>query len=911
MYFRPDTAGGPVPARPCRSAPAEAGRALLEERPHALAVVVALEAREDRARRTAATSRSAGSRASSRSASFALRSVSGAFSAIAAASARTSRSSSAFANTAFTSPRRSALARVVAPRGEEDLLRRRRADETRERVEARHVVAEAEPRGGDREHRVVRRVAEVRAERGRHAAADAEAVDHREERLAEARERVEGARGRAVVLARRRRRRCARCSNSEMSAPDTKARSPAPRSTTTRTDGSASSSATAPGIACHIAVGDRVAALGVVEDQPRERALALDADASGHGARTLSSAREADRLERGDARSVSRSGNERCASPRSASVAQAGRARGRRHAELDRARDARRLAGRRPRAGTRCTRGRSSRRARSNTKTCGAGRLADARRERALHAAPGRAGTATRRAGRGRPGRSASRAAGGGRGSARAPRSVAVRSAVARVAAARVDAPCASPRARSARSGALDPRGSMAADARLPPRPPRLARTGASARWSLARRGMVCASVPEAAAAGVAMLARGGNAIDAAIAAAAVLCVVEPMMTGLGGDAFALFWSARGAAPRRAQRERPRAGRRDAEAYRARGLTAVPATGILSVTVPGAVHAWETLSRALRAPPARRRARARDPRGRRRLRRGRARRALLVRGSSARACSTPPRREHFAPDGRTPRAGEWFRVPALGSHARAPSRSAARRPSTPAPSPTRSSALRARPAATSRTRTSRRTTSTLGRRRSRRPTAASSVAELPPNGQGLAALVALNVLECLEPADPASALHWHRRIEAVKLAFADRDAFVADPEHADVPVAALLDKAYARRRARADRRARARGAVARAPERHRLPLRGRRRGEPRLVHPEPLHRVRLGRRLRRYGHRAAEPRRRASGSSRATGTCWRRGSGRSTRSSPACCSAAARRGSRSARWAGRSSRRAT
>ena len=88
----------------------------------------------------------------------------------------------------------------------------------------------------------------------------------------------------------------------------------------------------------------------------------------------------------------------------------------------------------------------------------------------------------------------------------------------------------------------------------------------------LARRGMVCASVPDAAAAGVAMLARGGNAVDAALAAAAVLCVVEPMMTGVGGDAFALLWSARearlvglngsGRAPAAAT----------LEAYRARGL---------------------------------------------------------------------------------------------------------------------------------------------------------------------------------------------------------------------------------------------------------------------------------------------------------------------------------------------------
>jgi gamma-glutamyltranspeptidase/glutathione hydrolase len=78
-----------------------------------------------------------------------------------------------------------------------------------------------------------------------------------------------------------------------------------------------------------------------------------------------------------------------------------------------------------------------------------------------------------------------------------------------------------------------------------------------------------------------------------------------------------------------------------------------------------------------------------------------------------------------------------------------------------------------------------------------------AVAELPPNGQGLTALVALNLLECFDPsqAPATSGLDWHRRIEAIKLACADRDAYLADPQQVAVPVNELLDKRYARRRA--------------------------------------------------------------------------------------------------------------
>ncbi len=315
----------------------------------------------------------------------------------------------------------------------------------------------------------------------------------------------------------------------------------------------------------------------------------------------------------------------------------------------------------------------------------------------------------------------------------------------------------------------------------------------------LARSGMVCASVPQAAAAGVEMLKRGGNAIDAAIAAAATLCVVEPMQTGLGGDAFALLWSAAdgrlvglngsGRAPARAT----------PEAYRTRGLGTVPANGILSVTVPGAVHAWETLSQRYG-----------------RLSLGEclapAERAagdgffvtelvahywdLLVRAGALRNDTA---RAALAPEGRAPRPGERFRNPRLARTLAAIGRDGAKA--------FYSGAIADAIAATSEAEQGLLGPVDLARHEStwvepiRARYRGVEVAELPPNGQGLTALLALGVLGCFEPAPATSALDWHRRIEAVKLAFADRDAQVADPEHAHVPVAELLDAAYTRRRA--------------------------------------------------------------------------------------------------------------
>ena len=112
---------------------------------------------------------------------------------------------------------------------------------------------------------------------------------------------------------------------------------------------------------------------------------------------------------------------------------------------------------------------------------------------------------------------------------------------------------------------------------------------------TLAKNGMVASSQPLATLAGVQILMNGGNAIDAAIATAAVLGVVEPSSIGIGGDAFCLFYSAK----EKKIRALDASGRSPHAASlafcRKNGFQEMPQRGIHSVTVPGAVHGWATL----------------------------------------------------------------------------------------------------------------------------------------------------------------------------------------------------------------------------------------------------------------------------------------------------------------------------
>jgi gamma-glutamyltranspeptidase/glutathione hydrolase len=111
----------------------------------------------------------------------------------------------------------------------------------------------------------------------------------------------------------------------------------------------------------------------------------------------------------------------------------------------------------------------------------------------------------------------------------------------------------------------------------------------------LAKNGMVASSLPLATLAGVEILVNGGNAIDAAIATAAVLGVVEPSSIGIGGDAFCLFYSAKDKAIKALDASGRSPYASNLYFCRKNGFTEMPQRGIHSVTVPGVVHGWSTL----------------------------------------------------------------------------------------------------------------------------------------------------------------------------------------------------------------------------------------------------------------------------------------------------------------------------
>jgi len=313
----------------------------------------------------------------------------------------------------------------------------------------------------------------------------------------------------------------------------------------------------------------------------------------------------------------------------------------------------------------------------------------------------------------------------------------------------------------------------------------------------LAERGMAATSMPQATLAALDVLRSGGNALDAAIAACAVLCVVEPQSTGIGGDCFCLYAPAgtgqvialngSGRAPAAAT----------PEALRGKGVTALDPASAHSVTIPGAVSAWASLNAAYGRKPLEELLRPAI---------GHAENGFFVtsrvamdwaaaegrlRGNAASA-------RRFLPEGRAPGVGDRFRQPELAATLRAIGRDGPRAFYEGAVAADLVATLRAAGGLHTEADFAAALTGAEFVTPISVPWRGMEVFQCPPNGTGLAVLMLLGMLEGFEtpPGGPLSVTRLHRHIEAARLVYRDRDAFIADPAQVEVPIAKLLEPAY-------------------------------------------------------------------------------------------------------------------
>ncbi|MBM3224109.1 MAG: gamma-glutamyltransferase [Candidatus Tectomicrobia bacterium] len=326
----------------------------------------------------------------------------------------------------------------------------------------------------------------------------------------------------------------------------------------------------------------------------------------------------------------------------------------------------------------------------------------------------------------------------------------------------------------------------------------RLERAGFAAKRSvvMACNGIVATSQPLAAEAGVTILKKGGNAFDAAIATALTLDVVEPMSTGIGGDAFLLYrWAAdgkiygvngSGRCPQRLT----------LDALRRQGIRGVPQRGWGSVSVPGGIDAFYEVQRrhgkltfAEVLEPAMYYASEGFP----------VSEVIATQWQEAVPLLSrfPASAETYLVHGQAPRAGDVHRQPNLA-------RTLQMLASEGKDAFYRGDIARrivecARATGGYLEMEDFAAHSTEWVEPLRTDYRGHTVLELPPNGQGITALIALNILEgCnIGAMEYGSAAYYHVLIEATKQAFADRSRYIADPAHANLPVAGLLSKDYA------------------------------------------------------------------------------------------------------------------
>ena len=310
-----------------------------------------------------------------------------------------------------------------------------------------------------------------------------------------------------------------------------------------------------------------------------------------------------------------------------------------------------------------------------------------------------------------------------------------------------------------------------------------------------APHGMAATSMPSATLTALDVLRGGGNALDAAVAAVAVLCVIEPQSTGIGGDCFCLYAPA-GAGKVIALNGSGRApAAASLDELERRGVHALEDTSAHAVTVPGAVAAWETLLHAHGTKgldellqPAIRFAEEGWP--------------VLPRVAADWSGAVDKLRrtgaQRFLPGGSAPAAGDLFRQPALAETLRAIAWGGARA--------FYEGPIAADMVATLRAHGGLHTEADFAEGLAAAEFVAPihatwrgwDVWECPPNGSGLLVLMLLGILGGFgtAPDGPLGATRMHRHIEAARLVYRDRDAFLADPAQADVPVARLTSPQY-------------------------------------------------------------------------------------------------------------------
>ncbi len=316
----------------------------------------------------------------------------------------------------------------------------------------------------------------------------------------------------------------------------------------------------------------------------------------------------------------------------------------------------------------------------------------------------------------------------------------------------------------------------------------------------ITREGIVAAEQPLAAQAGAQILARGGTAADAAIAANAVIGVVEPMMNGMGGDLFVMDWNAQtgklsglnssGWAPEKLT----------PALIRSKGFEQMPSEGIYSVTVPGVVRGWWALHKKFGRLPW---AELFQP-------------AIYIAQhgfpvtewvsaywsrSTEKLEKNANARQVYLIDGHAPRVGEIFRNL---EYARALSLVAQRGPDAFYAGPIGAAILKTSAALDG--------VMTAADLRDFQPQWVQPISttyrgwtvyEMPPNSQGIAALEMLNIIERFPLGEFGfdSAGAFHVKIEAQKLAYQDLRRYVGDPRFAEIPVAGMISQRYAAKRA--------------------------------------------------------------------------------------------------------------